>query len=267
MNGPQLEARQEPAARRPSDDSSWWEAFFDDDYPFLYAAALDPVRTEHEVAALAALLKLPASARLLDLCCGEGRHAVPLQRRGACVTGVDVSVALLRRAQQRAARIFGQGRGPAWVRADARALPLRPIFDACTLLFNSIGYGTDQDTLAMLRAARGVLKRHGQLVLECVHRDAHQSGPLERDWTELAGVRVLTERSFEPVSGVQRATFSFLREGREVVKELRHRLYTATEIARLLAEADFGSFELYGGWDKRPFQVNSGLLIAHARAG
>lgn len=243
---------------------SWWEAFFDDDYPFLYAAALDPVRTEQEVAAVASLLALAEGARLLDLCCGEGRHAVPLHRRGLRVTGVDVSAKLLVKARARAARIFDDGEGPSWVRGDARALPLRQLFDGCTLLFNSIGYGTDEDTLAMLKATRGVLKPGGRLLLECVHRDQHQSTASERDWTELQGVRVLTERSFDPFEGVQRATFRFQRDGREVVKEFRHRLYTATELVRFLDEAGFRKQDFFGGWDLRPFTAKSPLLIARA---
>ena len=143
--------------------TSWWTEFFDDDYPFLYGAALTPERTEREVAGAVAILGLREGQRLLDLCCGDGRHAVALQRRGLRVTGVDASRPLLRRAARKARAVLGGARAddgdsdgeaaahepgqqrstaalPLLVQADARALPLRCAFDAAVILFSSIGY-------------------------------------------------------------------------------------------------------------------------------
>ncbi len=241
----------------------WWREFFDDDYLFLYGAALDPERTEQEVAGVAALLRLQAGARLLDLCCGDGRHAVALQRRGFRVTGVDVSRPLLAGARRRAATV---GAHPALLQADARRLPFRErCFDATLLLFNSIGYGTDEDSMAMLRSARAAAP---QLIIECAHRDeqVRRAAPgVARDWLEIRSVRVLTERWIDPVAGVAHAVFRF--GAPERVKELRHRLYSATEVVSLLHQAGFGRIDCYGGYDRRPFAIDAPLLVAHARAG
>src|SRR5436190_10389365 len=162
--------------------------------------------------------------RVLDLCCGTGRHAIPLQRRGMRVAGVDSSRKLLAKGVERAERV---GARPAWVLGDARELPLKNgIFDAAICLFNSIGYGTDAEALAMLREARRCCK---QLLLETVHRDEHvrNTGPGGVwEWTERDGVRVLVERWVEAIPGMSRAIFRIQREGRpDVVKDFRHRLY------------------------------------------
>jgi SAM-dependent methyltransferase len=236
----------------------WWESFFDQDYLFLYSAALTPERTEQEVAGLAALLRLKPGARVLDLCCGDGRHAIPIQRRGFGVTGVDSSEPLLRAAAKRAATV---GARPRLVRADARALPLRSGFDAALLLFNSLGYGTDADSLSMLREARRCAP---QLLLEVAHRDEHvrRAPPgVQREWMELRGVFILTERWIDPLAGVAHAVFRF----NDRVKEFRHRLFTATELVALLRRAGFDKIELYGGYDRRPFAIDSPQLVAHAR--
>ncbi len=47
--------------------------------------------TEPSALLTAHLDKLPAGARVLDLGMGQGRHALPLARRGCVVTGVDTS--------------------------------------------------------------------------------------------------------------------------------------------------------------------------------
>jgi SAM-dependent methyltransferase len=243
---------------------SWWQTFFDDDYPVLYAPTLSPERTEREVAFVAALFRLKQGARLLDLCCGTGRHSIALQRRGFRVSGVDFSYPLLNIAHSRAQSI---GAIPALIRGDARELPFLPgAFEASICLFNSLGYGTDAEALAMLREARRV---SAQLIVEIAHRDEHvrNTGPGGAfEWTERDGVRVLVERWIEAVPGISRATFRIQREGRpDVVKELRHRLYTATELLALLRKAGFDRIECYGDYDRRAFSIDSPLLLCHAR--
>jgi ubiquinone/menaquinone biosynthesis C-methylase UbiE len=243
---------------------SWWQTFFDDDYAVLYAPTIAPERTEREVACVAALLKLREGARLLDLCCGNGRHSIALQRRGLRVCGVDYSASLLGAARKWSERV---GAFPGLVRGDARELPLRSSScEAAICLFNSLGYGTDAEALAMLREARRVAP---QLVLEIAHRDEHvrNGGPGGVfEWAERDGVRVLVERWIEAIPGFSRATFRIQREGKsDVVKELRHRLYTATELLALLRKAGYESFACYGDYDRRAFAIDSPVLLVHAR--
>lgn len=59
----------------------------------------------------------PPGARILDLACGRGRHALPLAREGREVIGVDLALTALHalRAQARVSAIA----------ADLGALPLR----------------------------------------------------------------------------------------------------------------------------------------------
>ena len=244
--------------------AAWWRDFFDDDYPVLYAPTLDPARTEREVAAAVAVLQLKEGMRLLDLCCGTGRHAVALQRRGLRVCGLDSSRKLLTVAADKSTRV---GAFPAFIQADARELPLGPgSFDAAICLFNSIGYGTDAEALAILKEAR---RCSAALLLETAHRDEHVRGTAPAgtfEWAERDGVRVLVERWIDPLPGVSRAIFRLQREGRpDVVKELRHRLYTATELSAMLRKAGFERIECYGDYDRRPFAIDSPLFLAHAR--
>ena len=265
------------SAARPA----WWREFFDEDYLFLFGLALSPERTEAEVRGIVDLLGLREGARVLDLCCGDGRHAVPLQRRGMRVTGIDLSPTLIDHARQRSDRVLGcdrdedSGNGPVpregqphFIRADARALPLRQVFDAALLLFNSIGYGTDADTLAMLRSAHAALLGSGELLLECVHRDeqvrrAQLPGP-GLETLRIGTVRVHTERWIDPVAGIAHALFRFQPPGARPVVEKRfqHRLYTAGELCALLSQAGFAKLQLFGGYDGRPFALDAPLFVA-----
>ena len=57
-----------------------------------------------EAESFVARLELEPGARVLDLACGTGSVTIPLPRRGAVVTGLDMAPNLLEEAQARAAR-------------------------------------------------------------------------------------------------------------------------------------------------------------------
>jgi SAM-dependent methyltransferase len=245
--------------------ADWWRGFFDDAYRFLYGELLDPVRTEREVAGVCALLGLGEGGRLLDLCCGDGRHAVPLRRRGLEVCGVDSSEVLLRRAAERAGRVLQEeDPRPRWVQADARALPLRAgAFDGAICLFNSIGYGGDEGTAALCREAARALRPGGGLLVECDHRARAEAAARPREEREQAvvrGVPVEVERWID--AGVQHAVFRWEEQGERRERWLRHRLYGEAELAALLEGAGFGAVRLFGGYDGRPFSLDAPLLVA-----
>src|SRR2546428_2156051 len=78
----------------------WWQTGFGPSYLALYDDFLAE-RTPVEVDQIEALLQLHPPRRILDLPCGQGRHAIELARRGYEVTGVDLSPYMLGVAAER----------------------------------------------------------------------------------------------------------------------------------------------------------------------
>src|SRR5206468_1334103 len=76
-------------------------------------------------------------ARLLDVGCGPGRHAVLFARAGLAVTGVDVSQRFLDLA---ASRVRAEHLSAAFFQADARRMPFEDEFDAVVSLCQG-GFG------------------------------------------------------------------------------------------------------------------------------
>lgn len=77
-------------------DPRWYESFFDRDWLVL-ADHSDEQRNRAEVDFLVEKLALDRGARVLDMACGRGRHAIELDARGFRVTGIDISEPLDRR--------------------------------------------------------------------------------------------------------------------------------------------------------------------------
>jgi SAM-dependent methyltransferase len=115
-----------------------------------------------EVAFLIELLGLPPGARVLDVGCGPGRHAVPLAQAGYAVTGVDVSRRFLDLAAD-AARAAGAG--AAFFECDARQMPFEAEFDAViSICQGAFGLMGADDALVLRRMAEAC-KPGGAVVL------------------------------------------------------------------------------------------------------
>lgn len=246
----------------------WWRSYFDRDFLRLYRPFLTPERTWEEVSAVLELLDLPDGARVLDLACGWGRHAVALAAAELRVVGVDRSMPLLQSASRLAAELEAS---VGWVRADMGELPLRPGFDAVVSIFSSLGYaGAEADAadLRTLREARRVLRPGGALLLETMHRDSVVRGFAERDWWQgEAGEHVWVERELDAVAGVSREWLRWTGEHGAGEKFHEIRIRNATEWAALLRQAELEPVEWYGDWDLSAFEAESERLIVLARAG
>jgi SAM-dependent methyltransferase len=115
--------------------------------------------TEQEVALLWDALDLRPSEALVDVGCGTGRHSRALAGRGVRAIGVDISPGLL-------AAAAAHGTAAAFVRADARAMPLP---DACAdvvicLCQGGFGITPGGDADVLTEIAR-VLRPGGRLAL------------------------------------------------------------------------------------------------------
>ena len=103
--------------------------------------------------------------RVIDIGCGVGHIAGPLAARGYAVTGVDISLAALSIARDRAP-------GPRYVAIDQRHIDrMRWEFDAVLVIWNSLGFvdrAADLETVAGLTA---VLRRGGKVLFDMYHPD------------------------------------------------------------------------------------------------
>jgi SAM-dependent methyltransferase len=127
-----------------------------------------PEWTAREVAFIARQAPLPTYHTLLDVCCGEGRHAIPLAQRGYAVTGLDRDSLALTVAKEQAA---AQGASARFVEGDMRALSASVAgpFDACVCLWQSFGYFDAATNEDILRQMGDLLRPGGRLILDIYH--------------------------------------------------------------------------------------------------
>lgn len=251
--------------------TQWFEddAFWSDYQTFIFRGGQlsDPVRDVDRSLRLAA--PLPASAAVLDLCCGPGRHTLELARRGFRVTGVDRTAAYLAEAEHGAA---AAGLAVELVREDMRTFRRPGAFDAAFNLYTSFGYFPDPaDDRRVAENLFASLRFGGVLVMELMSREVLASGFRPRDWSRMAGPDspiVLEERRLSQDWAWIESDWTLLfPDGRTQTRTVGHRLYSGTELAALLRGVGFAPVTLHGGLDGRPYDHTAWRLVVVARKG
>ncbi len=157
----------------------------------LFMPTLSTEQTAREVAFLTRQLPLSGYRRVLDLCCGFGRHTIALAEQGYAMTGLDSDRGAIAVAQEHA-QTLGHGEKPMFVIEDMRRIGELPgTFDAIINMWQSLSYFDEATNADLLRQMHAKLSGNGRLVLDMYHRsffEAHQ-GTQQR---EVQGVTVTT---------------------------------------------------------------------------
>ena len=165
----------------PTHDYSpeWYSIFLD---------VISPAQTEAEIAFIMRQLPLESYPAILDLCCGPGRHAIPLARRGYRVLGIDNNAAQISRAAALAPP------GSAFQTHDVRDLAsLTGEFDGVINMWASFGYFDDATNSEILRQVSARLRPGGRAIFDVYNRDHMRTVPAS-EATERQGNAVKTKR-------------------------------------------------------------------------
>jgi len=240
-------------------EPDWWQTGFGPGYLALYDGFLAE-RTPVEVDQIEALLELVPPRKILDLPCGQGRHAIELARRGYEVTGVDLSPYMLGVARERA---DASGVRVRWLAGDMREALPGETFDLILNLFTSFGYFADEaDDRHVVRAAASMLEPGGRFLLEVINGQRVMANFQEREWFTVGQIAVMERRSLdEPTRRmVVERTVSSTNGDDTSVHAVR--LYSGPAVKTMLGASGFGRVELYGDWDGAPLTPESLRVLA-----
>ncbi|MBI3158370.1 MAG: methyltransferase domain-containing protein [Chloroflexi bacterium] len=229
----------------------WWRGLFNALYLKTDGDVVeDPTITRNEIDQFSAILNLSAEHRILDLCCGQGRHTLEMARRGLhYVEGLDRSQYLIGRARSRAKK---EGLSVKFREGDARKLP-QPAdsFDVVMVMGNSFGYfDTVEDDLQVLEEIFRVLKPGGRLFLDVTDGDFMRTNFEKRSWEWIDKQHfVCRERSLSADGQrlISREVITHTEEGVLADQFYAERLYTPQSLSDLLRMAGFANIQVHGG--------------------
>jgi len=238
----------------------WYEDAFRADYRRVYPHRdLDAARPQASW-----LLAHGIRGRVLDLCCGFGRHSLLFAEAGLDVFGLDLSRDLLAAARELPnfeSRLAGR-----LVQADARELPFATRgFDSLVNLFSSFGYFGELDDARMLREIARVVRPEAVVALDLMNPGyvrANLRGESVREDADfmLRERRALADGGRRVVKDVELRTGTEVKRWREDV-----RLYELAEMRARLAGVGLKVESTHGEFDDSEFSAASPRMLLVAR--
>jgi SAM-dependent methyltransferase len=209
-------------------------------------------------------LGLEEGAKVLDLCCGVGRHSLQLARRGLTVTGVDRTALYLRTIAMTAEEDELELE---LVQEDMRTFCRPGAFDCAINLYTSFGYFEDpEDDRKVARNLAESLRPGGALVMDLMPKEVMARTFERRFWTTHQEVLLLEERTLsQDWSWIRNRWIIIQPDGKRTQIDFGLRLYSASELRALLLSSGFAEVTCYGDWDKRPFDQQAERLLLVAR--
>ena len=238
--------------------ANWCEHFFTSPVNRFWEAMVPPEATAADLGFLERHIALAPPARVLDVPCGAGRHALGLAERGFSVTGIDLSEDAVARAS---AKAVAAGLRARFVRGDMRDFAADDPFDAALCLGNSIGYFGPEGTAAFFTRLAASLGRGGRLILDTA-TCAESIFPLPEK-REIAFDRgsYHSHYAYDAMGSVLKTEAELVLDGERYRLRYAHHILTCGALVQMLREAGFATLALYGGTDDAPFRPGSPRLL------
>ena len=241
--------------------TEWYERSFGRDYLLVYRHR-DFQGATQEVHGMMEWLRLPASASILDLCCGMGRHALALAEAGYRVTGVDLSEVLLEEAMAHDTR--GQVK---FLRGDMRELPVEGPFDAVVNLFTSFGYFTDnEDNARVFQEIHRVLKPQGSFIVDFLNPSYVRQHLVPHSERVDGGTRIEERRRIENGFVKKAIALTDASGGEPRQYEERVRLYELADFRNMMDKAGLVIDQVHGSYDGAAYdeeQSKRMIMVGH----
>lgn len=222
-------------------DPEWWRKIFDELYLATDARSIANTEiTRVEVDLIEELTEAEADDFILDLCGGQGRHALELARRGyRNVVVVDYSFPLLAYGVREAG---GAKLNILFLRCDARCLCLKESsIDHVVIMGNSFGYfRNDEDNCLIISEVARVLKPGGKIVVDLVNRKYIVSQFRPQSWHEADDdLIVCRDRKLESDGIVVREVVLSRQKG--LIRDITYfsRLFKKVELLNIFRDAGF----------------------------
>ena len=228
----------------------WWSRIFNHLYLKTDGDVVDDLAiTSQEIDLFLNILKLSPEDKILDLCCGQGRHSLELGRRNfKNVEGLDRSHYLIQKAK---AQCKKEDVNIKFKEGDARKIPYIPdCFDTVMILGNSFGYfETIQDDLRVLKEIFKILKPWGKLLIQITDGEYLRKNFQSRSWEWIDKKHfVCRERSLslDKQRLISREIINHIEKGMIADQFYAERLYSQESLTHLLESAGFSDINFHG---------------------
>ncbi|MFP4001801.1 MAG: class I SAM-dependent methyltransferase, partial [Thermoplasmata archaeon] len=217
-------------------------------------------RTSYQVDRFIKLLDLEEGDKVLDQCCGIGRHSLELARRGYQVTGIDLTGSYIEEARKKAE---DEGLEVEFIEADMRDFKRKVEYDAVINFFTSFGYSRDDsENRKVLQNAYQSLKPGGKFLLDVMGKKILDEIYTDTDRWRMDDGYFLEERKIREDLNMLESEWKLIKDNGEVHKhKFMYKLYTREDLEEMLDEVGFKEVSIYGDLEGSDYDEGAERLI------
>jgi SAM-dependent methyltransferase len=235
--------------------SNWERNFFRGIAVDMWRQAMTPEWTRPEADFFERALRLEPQARLLDVPCGNGRHAIELASRGYRMTGLDQSEEFIAEARSAPHPIQ-------WILGDMRELDFVAQFDGAYCFGNSFGYLDHEEARQFLTGIARALKPGARFALETGMAAESILPSLEqKHWYRVGDILMLSQNQYHPAESRLDIEYTFLRGSEAATRPSTSYVFTVAELCRMHNQAGLQTVELLSSVSGEPYRLGSQRLI------
>ncbi len=231
----------------------WFEEWFESEEYLTVYGHRNSEEAEILVSFILNKVNLPTSAKVLDLGCGAGRHALLLAKKGFTVTGVDQSAKLLSVAAEEAKK---NGLHATFIRDDIRTVHFHEKFNLILNVFTSFGYfENDEDNFSIFGNVELLLADEGIFVFDFLNAQNVKENLVPFSKTEIGDLVIEQSRKIEANNVVKDITLT--QNG--TVKNFREsvRLYSKKDLVEAMSKNNLSIEMIFGSYSGNPFDEKS----------
>jgi SAM-dependent methyltransferase len=229
--------------------NTWYSSWFDTPYYHILYKDRNYREAQIFMDNLTHYLNLPEKAKVLDLACGKGRHAIYLNQLGYDVTGADLSENSIAEANKNANETLH------FVVHDMR-VSYEEKFDAIFNLFTSFGYfEKEEDNLKTLIAIKESLSEYGFAVIDFMNAQQVIANLIPEETKEVDGIVFHIKRYELDGFIIKEIDFEDKEEKFHFIERVR--TYTLDDFQNMMNETGIYLLDTFGDYKLKKFHKNT----------
>ncbi|WP_428225033.1 class I SAM-dependent methyltransferase [Flavobacterium sp.] len=233
---------------RNTPNENWFATWFDSPYYHILYKDRDDNEAQLFMDNLTNYLNLPEEAKILDLACGKGRHAIYLNQLGYEVTGVDLSPNSIEEASK-------SSNATLHFKVHDMREHTEEKYDAVFNLFTSFGYFEEEsDNLKTLKAIQESLTEYGFAVIDFMNANYVIDNLVPEETKTVDGIDFHLKRYVK--DGHIFKEIQFEDQGQSYHFTEKVRALTLQDFETMMEEAGIYLLEIFGDYKLRKFYKN-----------
>lgn len=234
--------------------NNWFASWFDTPYYHILYKERNYREAQLFMDNLTHYLNLPEKSKVLDLCCGKGRHSIYLNQLGFTVVGADLSENSIAEANK-------NKKGNLTFQVHDMRMAFEDRFDAIFNLFTSFGYfENDEDNLTTLRAMKKSLTEHGFAVIDFMNVNHVINNLVPEEVKTVEGIEFHIKRYVS--DGHILKEIDFEDQGQKFHFTEKVKALTLKDFETMMEEAGIYLLDIFGDYKLKKFhKIDSERLI------